>query len=140
MFPNNRLSFSFTGRCNCVMSYLVFDMTCSNQLIVSPQFRGSSPYPCSSLTYRVAALFICAISLYTSFLICQPHFGFQKMCMSHFGFQKMYFRFSDNVLHLHLHNSTDLSELLHYSVISRTSSTGIPQIPAISSALLPSWA
>ncbi len=128
MFPNNRLSFSFTGRCNCVMSYLVFDMTCSNQLIVSPQFRGSSPYPCSSLTYRVATLFICATSLYTSFLICQPHFGFQKMC----------FRFSDNVLRLH--NSTDLSELLHYSVISRTSSTGIPQIPAISSALLPSWA
>ena len=30
----------------------------ANQLIVSPPFRGSNPYPCGSLTYRI---FICII-------------------------------------------------------------------------------
>ena len=32
---------------------LCFDITCSNHLTVSPLFRGSNPYPCGSLAYRV---------------------------------------------------------------------------------------
>ena len=31
-----------------------FDMICSNPLAVSPRFRGSDPYPCGSLTYRIS--------------------------------------------------------------------------------------
>ena len=30
----------------------VFDIACSNQLMMSPSFCGSDPYPCGSLTYR----------------------------------------------------------------------------------------
>ena len=30
----------------------VFDIACSNQLGMSPSFRGSDPYPYGSLTYR----------------------------------------------------------------------------------------
>ena len=48
-----RLSFNFTGRWNCIMLHLGFDVACSNLLIVSPQFCGNSPYPCRSLTYRI---------------------------------------------------------------------------------------
>ena len=32
---------------------LCFDITCSNHLMVSPPLRGSNPYPCGSLTYRI---------------------------------------------------------------------------------------
>lgn len=45
-------SFSSAGRWNCVMLHLGFDVTCSNHRMMSPSFCGSSPYPCSSLTYR----------------------------------------------------------------------------------------
>ena len=37
------------------MIHLGFDVPCSNQLIVSPLFRGNSPYPYRSLTYRTNA-------------------------------------------------------------------------------------
>ena len=37
------------------MIHLAFDVPCSNQLIVSPLFRGNSPYPYRSLTYRTNA-------------------------------------------------------------------------------------
>jgi hypothetical protein len=30
----------------------VFDIACSNPLMMSPSFCGSDPYPCGSLTYR----------------------------------------------------------------------------------------
>ncbi len=46
---------------------LCFDITCSNPLMVSPPLRGSNPYPCGSLTYRI---------LHTYFMtanrLCQP--------------------------------------------------------------------
>ena len=32
---------------------LCFDTACSNHLMVSPPLRGSNPYPCGSLTYRI---------------------------------------------------------------------------------------
>ena len=32
---------------------LLFDIACSNHLMMSPSFRGSDPYPCGSLTYRM---------------------------------------------------------------------------------------
>ena len=32
---------------------LCFDIACSNHLMVSPPLRGSNPYPCGSLTYRI---------------------------------------------------------------------------------------
>ena len=47
-----RLSFSFTGRCSCIMTRLVYDASCSDLRMVSPPFCGSSPYPCRSLTYQ----------------------------------------------------------------------------------------
>ena len=31
----------------------VFDIACSNHLMMSPSFCGSDPYPCGSLTYRM---------------------------------------------------------------------------------------
>ena len=32
----------------------LFDIACSNHLMMSPSFRGSDPYPCGSLTYRTS--------------------------------------------------------------------------------------
>ena len=49
---------------------LCFDITCSYPLMVSPPLRGSNPYPCGSLTYRI---------LHTYFMtgksLCQPRGG-----------------------------------------------------------------
>ena len=33
---------------------LLFDIACSNPLMMSPSLRGSDPYPCGSLTYRTS--------------------------------------------------------------------------------------
>ncbi len=35
----------------------VFDIACSNPLMMSPSLRGSDPYPCGSLTYRTMSKF-----------------------------------------------------------------------------------
>ncbi len=59
----HRLSFSFAGRCSCISPGLVSTWT-ANQLMVSPSFRGSNPYPCGSLTYRVGFETLCRVIAY----------------------------------------------------------------------------
>ena len=53
-----------------------FDMTCSNQLTVSPRLRGSDPYPCGSLTYRSVFIFpllsYAIFALVSTFFTCLP--------------------------------------------------------------------
>ena len=57
----HRSSFSFAGqetgrpREIALGGTLCFDIACSNHLMVSPPLRGSNPYPCGSLTYRIYA-------------------------------------------------------------------------------------
>ena len=46
---------------------LCFDIACSNHLMVSPPLRGSNPYPCGSLTYRILLIY-CR----TDRPVCQP--------------------------------------------------------------------
>jgi hypothetical protein len=41
----------------------VFDIACSNPLMMSPSLCGSDPYPCGSLTYRTVCTF--------SIILCQ---------------------------------------------------------------------
>ena len=52
---------------------LCFDITCSNHLMVSPPLRGSNPYPCGSLTYRIT-------------LIVGQRGGFCQHLYQHFSF------------------------------------------------------
>ena len=37
---------------------LCFEIACSNHLMVSPPLRGSNPYPCGSLTYRISVIIV----------------------------------------------------------------------------------
>ena len=46
----------------------VFDIACSNHLMMSPSLRGSDPYPCGSLTYRIGLL---PVYYHPLTLICQ---------------------------------------------------------------------
>ena len=50
---------------------LLFDIACSNHLMMSPSFRGSDPYPCGSLTYRIPYGFF----LFHVFILCQKKRG-----------------------------------------------------------------
>ena len=58
-----RSSFSFAGRWNYIKSHLVFSMWPADQLIVSPPFCGSNPYPCGSLTYRICHYILHCINI-----------------------------------------------------------------------------
>ena len=60
----HRLSFSIAGHEIALNNTLCFDVTCSNQLMMSPSLCGSNPYPRGSLTYR--------FSFYNTFSIT-PH-------------------------------------------------------------------
>jgi len=51
----------------------VFDIACSNPLMMSPSFRGSNPYPCGSLTYRTLCSFTkLPVYIMTKSFSCQP--------------------------------------------------------------------
>ena len=52
----------------------MFDIACSNQLVMFPSLRGSNPYPCGSLTYRTIWSIFCVYQNYSmpNFSACQP--------------------------------------------------------------------
>ena len=52
---------------------LCFEIACSNHLMVSPPLRGSNPYPCGSLTYRILHIYCM-----TAPGLCQPR-GYEKI-------------------------------------------------------------
>jgi len=51
----------------------VFDIACSNHLMMSPSFCGSDPYPCGSLTYRTICVFLnSSVYIMPKNRVCQP--------------------------------------------------------------------
>ena len=64
--PSHRSSFSITRREIALCDTFGFDITCSNQRIVSPRLCGSNPYPCGSLTYRISFVFTFIVCLLRS--------------------------------------------------------------------------
>lgn len=46
---------------------LLFDIACSNPLMMSPSLCGSDPYPCGSLTYRTLSSFPSSCLFYANF-------------------------------------------------------------------------